>query len=99
MTNHGMISFFFQTACCNEIGSLTSQDACNSGASSNIREPISLHRAVLYTSMDQLEFYPKVPREGFLTCVHDVIPQNDQRVKTYNSVYVALHVSIGTFVL
>ena len=34
------------TAWCSEIGSLTSLDACNSGASSNRREPISLHQAV-----------------------------------------------------
>ena len=34
------------TAWCSEIGSLTSLDACNSGASSDIREPISLHQAV-----------------------------------------------------
>ena len=31
---------------CSEIGSLTSLDACNSGASSDVREPISLHQAV-----------------------------------------------------
>ena len=31
---------------CSEIGSLTSLDACNSGASSDHREPISLHQAV-----------------------------------------------------
>ena len=34
------------TAWCSEIGSLMSQDACNSGAFSYIREPISLHLAV-----------------------------------------------------
>ena len=34
------------TAWCSEIGSLTSLDACNSGASNNVREPISLHQAV-----------------------------------------------------
>ena len=33
-------------AWCSEIGSLTSLDACNSGASSDRREPISLHQAV-----------------------------------------------------
>ena len=32
-----------------EIGSLTSLDACNSGASSEVREPISLHQAVYVT--------------------------------------------------
>ena len=35
------------TVWCSEIGSLTSLDACNSGASSGVREPISLHHAVL----------------------------------------------------
>ena len=35
------------TVWCHEIGSLASLDACSSGASSDIREPISLHRAVL----------------------------------------------------
>ena len=35
------------TVWCSEIGSLTSLDACNSGASSDVREPISLHQAVL----------------------------------------------------
>ena len=35
------------TAWCSEIGSLTSVDACNSGASDDAREPISLHQAVL----------------------------------------------------
>ena len=34
------------TAWCSETGSLTSLDACNSGASSDRREPISLHQAV-----------------------------------------------------
>ena len=34
------------TAWCSEIGSLTSLDACNSGAFSDVREPISLHQAV-----------------------------------------------------
>ena len=34
------------TAWCSETGSLTSLDACNSGASSDVREPISLHQAV-----------------------------------------------------
>ena len=34
------------TAWCSEIGSLTSRDACNSGASSDRRGPISLHQAV-----------------------------------------------------
>ena len=34
------------TAWCSEIGSLTSLHACNSGASSDVREPISLHQAV-----------------------------------------------------
>ena len=34
------------TAWCSEIGSLMSLDACNSGASSDVREPISLHQAV-----------------------------------------------------
>ena len=34
------------TAWCSEIGSLTSRDACNSGASSDRRGPISLHHAV-----------------------------------------------------
>ena len=34
------------TVWCSEIGSLTSLDVCNSGASSNHREPISLHQAV-----------------------------------------------------
>ena len=35
------------TAWCSEIGSLTSLDACNSGASSDVREPISLHQTYL----------------------------------------------------
>ena len=35
-----------RTAWCSEIGSLTSWDACNSGASSDRRGPISLHQAV-----------------------------------------------------
>ena len=35
------------TAWCSEIGSLTSRDARNSGASSDRRGPISLHQAVL----------------------------------------------------
>ena len=35
------------TARCSEIGSLVSLDACKSGASSDVREPISLHLAVL----------------------------------------------------
>ena len=35
------------TAWCNEIGSLTSLHACTSGASSDHRQPISLHQAVL----------------------------------------------------
>ena len=34
------------TEWCGEIGSPTSLDACNSGASSDVREPISLHQAV-----------------------------------------------------
>ena len=34
------------TAWCSEIGSLTSLYACNSGVSSDRREPISLHQAV-----------------------------------------------------
>ena len=34
------------TAWCSETGSLMSLDACNSGASSDRREPISLHQAV-----------------------------------------------------
>ena len=34
------------TAWCSEIGSLTSLDACNSGAFSDVREPFSLHQAV-----------------------------------------------------
>ena len=37
-------------AWCSEIGSLTSLDACNSGASSDVREPISLHQAVCILS-------------------------------------------------
>ena len=46
------ISFFlflivFSTAWCSEIGSLTSQDASEFHASSDVREPISLHQAVL----------------------------------------------------
>ena len=35
------------SAWCSEIGSLTSLDACNSGASSDVREPISLHHTLL----------------------------------------------------
>ena len=35
------------TAWCSEIGSLTPLDACNSGASSDVREPVSMHLAVL----------------------------------------------------
>ena len=34
------------TTWCSEIGTLTSLDAWNSGASSNAREPISLHQAI-----------------------------------------------------
>ena len=34
------------TAWCSEIGSLTSLNACNSGAASDAREPISLHQAI-----------------------------------------------------
>ena len=34
------------TARCSEIGSLTSMEACSSGASRDVREPISLHQAV-----------------------------------------------------
>ena len=40
----------YYTAWCSEIGSLTSRDACNSGASSDRRGPISLHQAVLGTT-------------------------------------------------
>ena len=36
------------TAWCSEIGSLTSPDAWNSGASNDAREPISLHQAVSF---------------------------------------------------
>ena len=35
------------TAWCSEISPLTSLDACNSGASSDVKEPVSLHQAVL----------------------------------------------------
>ena len=34
------------TTWCSEIGSLTSLDACNSGASCDVRQPISLHHVV-----------------------------------------------------
>ena len=36
----------YSTPWCSEIGSLTSLNACNSAASSDVREPISLHLAV-----------------------------------------------------
>ena len=38
------------TAWCSGIGSLTSLNACDSGASSDVREPISLHRPVQLSS-------------------------------------------------
>ena len=44
------------TAWCSEIGSLTSLDACNSGASSDVREPISLHQAVKGAKLDSILF-------------------------------------------
>ena len=43
------------TAWCSEAGSLTSLDACNTGASSDRREPISLNQAVQYQ-----ESFPKI---------------------------------------
>ena len=42
MSNAGTV----HAAWCNEIGSLTSLDVRNSGVSSDVREPISLHQAV-----------------------------------------------------
>ena len=39
--------FYGCTAWCSEIGSLTSLDVRNSGVFSDVREPISLHQAVL----------------------------------------------------
>ena len=42
-----LLLFIVNTAWCSETGFLTSLDACNSGASSDVREPISLHQAVL----------------------------------------------------
>ena len=43
-----IVSIFAQgsTDSCSEIGFLASLDACNFGASSDRREPISLHQAV-----------------------------------------------------
>ena len=46
ITSPGMPANVRTTAGCSEIGSLTSLEACNSGASSDVREPISLHQAV-----------------------------------------------------
>ena len=43
---HGVLIIIEYTAWCSEIGSLTSLDACNSGAFCDVREPISLHQAV-----------------------------------------------------
>ena len=43
---HFFATFYASTAWCSEIGSLTSLDACNSGASSDVRELISLRQAV-----------------------------------------------------
>ena len=43
------------TAWCSEISSLTSLDACNSGASSDRRKPISLHQAVLWKQQRPLK--------------------------------------------
>ena len=37
------------SAWCSELGSLTSLDACNSGAANDVRQPISLHQAVRNT--------------------------------------------------
>ena len=45
---HICVGVHQNTVWCSEIGSLTSLDACNSGASSDVREPISLHQAVCY---------------------------------------------------
>ena len=42
------------TAWCSEFGSLTSPDAWNAGASSDVREPISLHQTVC----SLVSFYP-----------------------------------------
>ena len=45
----------WSTAWCSEIGSLTSPDEWNSGASSDVREPISLHQTVYaYSKLSKL---------------------------------------------
>ena len=50
------------TAWCSEIGSPKSLDACNSGAFSDVREPISLHQAVYITVKSYAEEHqPRIP--------------------------------------
>ena len=41
-----LVLCMWHTAWCSEIGSLTSLHACSLGASSDVREPISLHHSV-----------------------------------------------------
>ena len=47
------MSWSFSTAWCSEMGSLRSPDAPKLQASSDVREPISLHQAVYYCSSNQ----------------------------------------------
>ena len=65
------------TAWCSEIGSLTSLDACNSGASSDVREPISLDQTVCLkiTHVPNLASYLLSLLNGDKTC-----KSRDQRV-------------------
>ena len=53
-----ILTFIVKCACtawCSEIGYLTSLDACNSGASSDVREPVSLHQAVYVNRQVKLD--------------------------------------------
>ena len=69
------------TAWCSEIGSLTSPDARNSGASSDRREPISLHQAVysLHEHFFIMLLHPRANCDAFHW--HAVILQNFDRLK------------------
>ena len=53
------IGSLLSTVWCSEIGSLTSLNACNSGASSDVREPISLHQAVLSYLIEEYQYFPR----------------------------------------
>ena len=48
------------TVWCSEIGSLTSLDACNSGACNDVREPVSLHQGVLCGSFRKAQRRPQM---------------------------------------